>query len=409
MRFLTYLILQDYPRNTPSGSSSASGSTVHIQHDELPEPPAKRRRGLAGSIVSTALSAALIGTAVGLTVYRLWRDRGKEPPQLAIPPATSSPDSSDVNSNPNGNAGAPPPPYSSIDSSKSSVLNTLPPTPRRKTHAHTHSVHSSASKRRHAAHPRGRTYQYGLPSSSGPGSSSTTSSSNGATPLFPPTQPQFDFSFGRSNSNFGAQGGQQGNGGNGGNGGEEEDPDLGDQMDWIGNKLSFLIEEGKKALGREVVVMSESREDEDGGEREGWVDEDEHGFDGDDGGSVYSRSESPRRRVKKRRAYTPNGSSSRRTHTPSSSHGGGGIGLMPGLLGSGSAPPSASYSTTSFGFSTRSSSTSASFQPSTPVSINANQSNVMAFGETAGWESPELRESMERARARVKGKMGMRG
>ena len=34
-------------------------------------PPAKRRRGLAGSIVSTALSAAVIGTAVGLTVYRL--------------------------------------------------------------------------------------------------------------------------------------------------------------------------------------------------------------------------------------------------------------------------------------------------------------------------------------------------
>jgi len=39
-------------------------------HVELP-PPAKRRRGLGGSIVSTALSAALIGTAVGLTVYRL--------------------------------------------------------------------------------------------------------------------------------------------------------------------------------------------------------------------------------------------------------------------------------------------------------------------------------------------------
>ena len=34
-------------------------------------PPAKRRKGLAGTIVSTALSAALIGTAVGLTVYRL--------------------------------------------------------------------------------------------------------------------------------------------------------------------------------------------------------------------------------------------------------------------------------------------------------------------------------------------------
>ena len=61
-------------------------------------PPAKRRRGLAGSIVTTALSAALIGAAVGMTVYKLsvplnhlvhavifikllsrWRDRGKEP------------------------------------------------------------------------------------------------------------------------------------------------------------------------------------------------------------------------------------------------------------------------------------------------------------------------------------------
>ena len=38
---------------------------------ELELPPAKRRKGLAGSILSTALSAALIGTAVGLTVYRL--------------------------------------------------------------------------------------------------------------------------------------------------------------------------------------------------------------------------------------------------------------------------------------------------------------------------------------------------
>ena len=42
--------------------------TIHITIDL---PPPKRRKTLAGSIVSTALSAALIGTAVGLTVYRL--------------------------------------------------------------------------------------------------------------------------------------------------------------------------------------------------------------------------------------------------------------------------------------------------------------------------------------------------
>jgi hypothetical protein len=34
-------------------------------------PPVKRRRGLADSLVSTAVNAALIGTAVGYTVYRL--------------------------------------------------------------------------------------------------------------------------------------------------------------------------------------------------------------------------------------------------------------------------------------------------------------------------------------------------
>lgn len=35
-------------------------------------PPAKRRRTLAGAIVSGAVNAALIGTAVGLTVFRLY-------------------------------------------------------------------------------------------------------------------------------------------------------------------------------------------------------------------------------------------------------------------------------------------------------------------------------------------------
>jgi hypothetical protein len=44
--------------------------TVRIRVD-LELPPPKRRKTLADTIVSTALSAALIGTAVGLTVYRL--------------------------------------------------------------------------------------------------------------------------------------------------------------------------------------------------------------------------------------------------------------------------------------------------------------------------------------------------
>lgn len=35
-------------------------------------PPAKRRKTLTDSIISTAFSAALIGTAVGMTAYRLY-------------------------------------------------------------------------------------------------------------------------------------------------------------------------------------------------------------------------------------------------------------------------------------------------------------------------------------------------
>lgn len=42
-----------------------------VVDEQLQHPPAKRRRTLAGSIVSTAVNAALVGTAVGLTVYRL--------------------------------------------------------------------------------------------------------------------------------------------------------------------------------------------------------------------------------------------------------------------------------------------------------------------------------------------------
>lgn len=51
--------------------SLMSTRLILLLHVEMP-PPAKRRRGLAGTIVTTALNAALIGTAVGLTVYRLY-------------------------------------------------------------------------------------------------------------------------------------------------------------------------------------------------------------------------------------------------------------------------------------------------------------------------------------------------
>ncbi|KAF8643186.1 hypothetical protein AX16_009177 [Volvariella volvacea WC 439] len=89
------------------------------------EPPAKRRKGIAGSIVDTAVNAALIGTAVGLTVYRLvttsWRDR--HGPSTATANANTNGNGNrnarnrivSANANANragGNKDPPPPPYS---------------------------------------------------------------------------------------------------------------------------------------------------------------------------------------------------------------------------------------------------------------------------------------------------------
>jgi hypothetical protein len=139
---------------------------------DLP-PPSKRRRGLAGSIVSTAVSAALIGTAVGLTVYRLcvnilsllnrpiaesaprWRDRGKDAEVEQQPPPQH-----------------PPPPYQQGEWTpvqQPQAIEITPPTPivtprRRKVR---HGASSSAIKR-HNARVRPRVHGQALspPSSS---------------------------------------------------------------------------------------------------------------------------------------------------------------------------------------------------------------------------------------------------
>jgi hypothetical protein len=50
-----------------------------------------------------------------------------------------------------------------------------------------------------------------------------------------------------------------------------------EQMDWIGDKLAQLVEEGKRAIGREVVVMSDAKEDEVDDGADAWVEDAEEG------------------------------------------------------------------------------------------------------------------------------------
>jgi len=141
-----------------------------------------------------------------------------------------------------------------------------------------------------------------------------------------------------------------------------------DQMDWIGDRISQLVEEGKKALGTEVVVMSDSKEDE--------VDDGSGLWEDSDGGNLGSSTSSrygrrslssPRKRVRPSFPDNP---------IP------GGLGESPS-----SRPPAYTSPTTS------------TFPGS--ESLSASPSMITGWTREAegDWQSEEVKASMERARA----------
>ncbi|KAJ7104069.1 hypothetical protein B0H15DRAFT_808315 [Mycena belliarum] len=313
----------------PNDEFELEDLTVSVS--ELP-PPAKRRRGLAGSIVSTAVSAALIGTAVGLTVYRLWRDRGKEAD-------TEQPSPEQI----------PPPPYQKGEwiVQQQRAIEITPPTPivtpRRRKVRHGASV----ANKRHTprARPRVNAQVFAPP-----------------TPISPPAP----FTPDRM---------------------EEEEGAVEDQMDWIGDKLSMLIQEGQKALGREIVIASDAREDEiDDGcgvweEEEGGYEE----FGAAGSSNSLSRSSSPRQRKRPRN-----------------------LTLAPPSYAS--RPSSASPRTTRFEFTSASLPSSGGMRwrsdasgSTRGMSAESELGRTNSGREEETWESPELKESMARARARLLG------
>ena len=145
-------------------------------------------------------------------------------------------------------------------------------------------------------------------------------------------------------------------------------------MDWIGDRISLLIEEGKKALGKEVVVMSDAKEDE--------VDDGSGLWEDSDGGELGSPTSS---RYGRRSLSSP-----RRKRARSSLSGG---------LGetSPSKPPAYGLSTTP----TFPGSPNSIRSLAEPLSASATATTTAGWTrESEGdWQSEELRESMERARA----------
>lgn len=315
-------------------------NTAHeVPEQELVEemftelPPTKRRRTLAGSIVSTALSAALIGTAVGLTVYRLWRDRGQEQEKIQPQPL--------------------PPPYHPGDwvPEQYKDLQVTPPTPKsRKPRTAPSSIRRSGTR-----HRRMRTR--GRP---------VTPSRSVSPALMAHSPPEFDFVHVNQDEEA-----------------EEDEPEA-DEMDWIGDRLSKLIQEGHRALNTEVVVMSEAKEDEVDDGSGDWEEEQPAT------GPSVSRCGSFRRTHRPRDIQPPSYSAFTSSSSPSSS------------------PRKRKFVGETVHLSPDRQDFSRLSVPSTPrriaretwTDIDAYATVASSFKEdVSAWQSPELRESMERARA----------
>lgn len=164
-------------------------------------------------------------------------------------------------------------------------------------------------------------------------------------------------------------------------------------MDWIGDRLTRLIQEGQKALGREIVVMSDAKEDEVDDGSDAW-EEEQGNYVPSISGSSISRHGSVR--------------SLRRTHKPRD------LPLPPSYSSYPISPPGSVsprkrrfepdsiYVHHSPGRSAHGmTSTPRRIARGTSVESDAHAPIASSFKEDEGaWQSPELRESMERARAR---------
>ncbi len=133
-------------------------------------------------------------------------------------------------------------------------------------------------------------------------------------------------------------------------------------MDWIQDKLAQLIEEGKRALNREVVVTSDAKEDEFDDGTGVWEEEVE-----DQQRTSVSRASSLKRTTKRSRHHVYGSHSVSSPHLPQSTT---------------PAPPPTPGRAHSRGFSSDS-----------VTNLSREDDNE--------WQSPELRELMQKARERI--------
>jgi len=168
-----------------------------------------------------------------------------------------------------------------------------------------------------------------------------------------------------------------------------------DKMDWIGDKLSILIEQGKKALNAQVVVMSDAKEDEVDDGSGMWEEEEE----------AHSRSRSGSVRHAKRPKALNIGPDPTLTYThpyPSGS-----TSSLCSPRGPSTSAPAISNATVATSHSYLSFGPGSSeHNYNTRLLPTSHSTTSLHAEDPASFESPELRESMERARARMMARRG---
>lgn len=231
-----------FSRDTVGDDRSSRGPKYDSRRDyEEDERPAKRRRmGMVETVLTTAISVAIVSTAVGYTAYRMWRDGGLTVNPKAVEAAERTNEEDDQEEETMGRGERntrlkrivlpPPPPYAQIEPPVAS-----PRVVRKEARA-------AEERRKHGKKRRGRR---------------RADEGSSVVPVLPPSPLKRKMEEERTYDTQKRL-----------NPVTEEDGDvLEEQMDWMSAQLQGLIENGRRALAKEISLGSESED------VTGWEDE----------------------------------------------------------------------------------------------------------------------------------------
>ena len=173
-------------------------------------------------------------------------------------------------------------------------------------------------------------------------------------------------------------------------------------MDWIGDKLSMLIEQGKRALGTEVVVMSEAKEDEVDDGSPGW---EEEGESSDQPRKTHSRSGSVKH-LKRPRSILPPSFNIPIPHASTTSPKRSIYDSAPTNLNFSTFAPSSAPGSVNYTTPRKTHSRGISYESGVGLGLDSGMRNGVLvtsqsfMEDSSSWDSPEIREGMEKARSR---------